>query len=193
MRIGIDCDGVLANFNCGYAGILEGMGAKKFPDFSTCEPQTWQWERHAGVSKSMEVEAWKRIVESPYFWCDLTPCDGAVDFLKRLTREGSHEVFFITNRSGINPRRQTKIWLQWHGHAGEPTVLICKEKGPLALGLALDVFIDDKTENYRDVINESPKTRVFRLVKPYNSPVNGVQDVRSLLEFYVKAELGVQS
>ena len=121
--------------------------------------------------------------------------------LKAVLRdiERRHEVYYITDRIGIDVKRQTKMWLIEHlnylGRAHtEPTVLITKgSKGPIVRGLALDAYIDDKFENVRDVVADSPTTRMYYLHKRYNEKhdVPGawrVSSLASMLDAEIAAE-----
>lgn len=176
MKIGIDIDGVLADFNTGYIDLIRRTTGIQLPPVSNVYPDVWHYERAAGVTKKQEHEVWEHIRNSE-FWGQLFPLKGTLEVLDKLTqlRYEGHEIYFITSRVGKKVKFQTERWLSLYG-MNNPTVLISDKKGPVAQGLELDVFIDDKPENCADVQLASPKTRVFLLDQPYNrKTVTGMQ------------------
>lgn len=78
-----------------------------------------------------------------------------------------HEIYFITNRMGQYPKRQTELWLSQH-LGFSPTVLISPHKGQVCAALHLDYYVDDKPSNVDDVIAEAPNTTVFMQDRAYN-------------------------
>jgi hypothetical protein len=160
LKIGFDIDGVLANFNRGYIQLLADLGGLELdPEYA---PQRWHYEADLGVSKAVVNKAWDTIRESDTFWVDLDPYDVLLEELE------DHDLYFITTRVGNKVKRQTEVWLYGYQHLQCPTVLISANKGPVAAGLELDVFIDDKLENILDVEAASPKTRTYLLNQAYN-------------------------
>lgn len=170
MRLGIDIDGVLARFEDRYAEILTAQTGMTFPVGSPDWPSTWYWERDAGITKKQENAAWETIKTSD-FWNTLPEMKGARQALKELSRlsDLGHDVYFVTSRPGHYAKFWTENWLMKHG-MGNPTVLIAvaHKKGQLAVGLDLNIFIDDKPENCNDVIMASPNTKVYLIDAPYN-------------------------
>lgn len=186
MRIGVDIDGVLANFTDAYAKILTKQTGVKFPKLSAEWPTVWYWEREAGITKLQERAAWKEI-EDTHFWGVLIPLPGAIEALQHLNvmAQTGHEVYFITSRPGARAKHLTEMWLRGHG-VEYPTVIIAHEKGPLAAALKLDVFIDDKMENVRDVANARDKTRVYIIDSPYNTEVVVGDRVKDVMEVLIE-------
>lgn len=183
MRIGIDVDGVLANFTQGYATVIRTLSGR---DLLTEEmikrPPSWYWDRDAGYTKAEETAAWDYINASPTFWSNLQPFQPAINAIHRLGL--NHDVYFITTRSGQFPKHQTENFL---GPLLDypPTVLVSATKGPLAVGLGLEAFLDDRDKNIWEVMEASPGTKCFVLDYPYNKTVNdpSVTRVNSVQEF----------
>lgn len=182
-NVGVDIDGVLANFSFAYAELLTELTGIVFPDFRTCEPTTWYWEREAGIERSRENAVWTKIKENPYFWLDLYAYPEAREFLTRLSRLDPDNVFFVTNRMGVRVVPQTRTWLQWAGYRHRPTVLLSRWKGEMAKSLELTAYIDDKQENCEDVVKMSQNTKCWMLAKPYNTEAQHVSRVESILTF----------
>lgn len=177
-------DGILANFSVGYAAILTKLTGVEFPDYSKEHPKVWYWERAAGVEKNRENIAWEEIKADTTFWLNLPAHEGADEFLFGLKTylDADDDIYFITNRMGLNVKWQTETWLKYHGY-DRPTVLISKEKAECCKALALTHYIDDKQENVVDCVKNSPQTKTFMLAMPYNNEVAGAKRITSLLEF----------
>ena len=175
MRIGVDIDGVLANFNDSFIStIIEVTGRDLFPERPFDIP-TWYYPEFYGYTKE-EMDfvigsVWKAVKANETFWQNLKPYPTTLNDLRYLVeREDSgDEVYYITDRAGITPKFQTEMWfLGQDGTDVVPTVLISGMKGLCAKALKLDVYIDDKWENILNVIEMSPNTRVFILDRPWN-------------------------
>lgn len=157
LKLGVDVDGVLADFNRGYLSILEHVSGGKKCELSTsgAEPNCWHWPERYGYTKAHADEAWRVIKASPMFWASLPPyleTEAVISTLRELYAH-EHEVYFITNRMGLHPHAQTLGWLMNQGFP-LPTVLVSEDKGPIAKGLKLTHFIDDKPENCWEVDEE---------------------------------------
>lgn len=171
MVIGIDVDGIVANFEAGYAPLLTQVSGIEFPLLGQAGwPDTWFWERAAGVTKEQEDQVWNEmILPSDDFWFNLSPHQGAEKFLVQLSaRQYEDDVYFITNRPGHFAKGNTEDWLTKYG-VDRPTVLISGDKGACCKALKVGLYIDDKNENCDDVLLQSPKTLCYMLARPYNS------------------------
>jgi len=206
MRIGFDVDGVLASFEKGYAElIMKTSGRDLFPTnprpwHPFGEPPTWYWTQHFGYTNEEDAAAWKAIKSDPTFWENLEALPGAKDlYSAKNLWVPANEIYFITNRMGIDPKRQTERFLYRKLVVNNPTVLISEEKGAACKALHLDCYIDDKDSNVADAasarwllkgdkpLQPTGRTRVYCLDKPYNQDINGsdytrVKTVREMLE-----------
>lgn len=182
LRLGIDLDGVLANFTDAFADVLAKTSGRMLVTEYPYDPLVWDWPQHVGFTDAEVTAAWKRVHQSPDFWQSLLPKDGAVAFLDQLWRwvayrnwghGESHEVYFITNRDGLRAKDQTEQWLIRHGFGGKhPTVLIARgEKGPLVPALGLTHVVDDRPENLTSyLICGLPADRAVLYRANYNAP-----------------------
>ena len=186
MRIGIDMDGVVADFNEGFTDLMRTKLGKPVPSCSDTFPDVWEYHKPY-VAAAEEEFLWSYVnASSSGFWDNLSPCAGAMRGLLKIAAS-LHDNYFITTRTGTGAKRQTELWLCRRG-IPLPSVLIAPDpssKGRLAAGLALDMFIDDRPENVAAVVAESPKTRCFLVDQPYNrhSEIEGVTRVSGLSEF----------
>ena len=186
VRMGVDLDGCLADFNYGYINLSNSMLDQKLPPSGPAYPNTWHYSRAAGIPMEDETKVWDRIKSSINFWRDLPAHEGTRRFLEDLREQWNWEVYFITNRMGNAPKRQTEQWLHSFGY-DHPTVLISVEgvKGKLCHALDLTHYIDDKPENIRDVLNDSPITKPVMLRKPWNRGVNLSVPTIEVMEEYI--------
>lgn len=168
MRIGLDIDGVLANFTKSYEDIIiEVTGVDNFQNRRGFTPSEWSWEKSFGYTSEQIGKVWAVIKDAPEFWDRLTPLPGLLDALRISLR---HDVYFITDRPGIGARRITQEWLIQKGfHC--PNVIISRNgKGAVCDALDLEVYADDKVENVLDVQRKAPKCRAYLAPSyPYNA------------------------
>lgn len=167
MKIGVDIDGVLADFTKSFNALVRAEFGIELP----YPAPTWQWHREGGVTKQQDNQLWN-IIKTTHFWATLVPMPGAIDAIARLDQlsHDGHDVYFITSRPGKLAKFHTEWWLKAYG-MNFPTVLVTSDKGPVVKGLGLDIFIDDKPENNLEVleaVGRSPKVHVFLVDAPYN-------------------------
>lgn len=163
-NIGVDVDGILANFIGGARKLLNQLYGKPSDDLVQT---TWAFES-LGITPEEERNFWKIVDVIPNWWESLERLPDT-DSLHSLT--DNHRVIFITNRkdgSGDPIEIQTKRWLQNKYWVRSSNVVISDIKGPVAQGLKLDYFIDDRPKNVYEVAEAAPKCQAFMLNATYN-------------------------
>lgn len=171
-KIGIDIDGVLADFTTDYGELLVSVtGRNILPHtfYTGWQPDTWYWERALGYTRKEEDATWEVINKSTDFWFNLAPLCPEVD-LRGLA--AVHDVYFITTRSGLYVKQQSEMWLRTIYDVAYPTVIISADKGAIARGIGLDIFIDDRDKNLWAVKGSSPETACYVIDYPYNRGVD---------------------
>ena len=165
MKVGLDLDGVLVDFDAGYREVLHIVARKVIPPDP---PLVWDWPRDHGITAAQEQDAWHLIGQAPDFWATLpdyvtfTP-----KICQRLVKVATkHDVYFITDRPTRGAKQQTERWLRAHGLP--ESVLITPRKGLAAEALGLNVFVDDKPANCFDVRSHSPDARVYLQYRAWN-------------------------
>ena len=174
MRIALDIDGVLCNFNKAYAALLaQELGEDLLP-VGWAENQEcfhcWDWDTAHGYSPAVQKVVWtQRIWANDKFWAKLDPLPGATDVLRQLNwrmKDGKIDCYFVTNRSGEKAKKQTEWWLYDKGSIDYPTVLLASDKVPILKALDVSFFADDKLET---VVQASTyKVPTYLIDAPWN-------------------------
>lgn len=178
MKIGIDIDGVLADFCSAYEALhVEVTGRNTFAPYGQEEgPVTWNWPVVYGYTKEETAEVWRRIKEHNGFNMGLTALPDARVLEKwwwekrHGAREAREAIYFITARVGDTVKYQTERWMQEVLDYGSPTVIIASDKGAIAKALNLDIYIDDNWHNAFNTGTVSPTTQVYLVDRAYNRP-----------------------
>lgn len=169
LRIGIDVDGVLAEFDAGFAARAREMYGNPVPGY---KPGDWDWT-DSGLTKEQIGNVWDVVLNEPRFWYTLPDEPGfSTESLEDLQIAG-HELHFITTRYVTNPNvatpfEQTFDWIVERGIT-YPSVIVTGEKGLIAKALNLDVFVDDKPANLEKVRESRPKCRTYLLDQKHNA------------------------
>ena len=173
-RLGIDLDGVVADFNAGWISRYnEHFGTELTPEHVdvwdaptllthfTDMSEFWRWARTSGEGASIF-----RILQ---------PYRGAVEALDRLA--ASHDIVIVTTK----PRFAVHDTFEWLAEHRIPTteVHIVDDKTTVEC----DVYLDDADHNLSALSASHPGATVCRYVRPWNAPHEGVVDVDGWSEF----------
>lgn len=195
-HIGVDIDGVLADYVGAFCDLCLVHTGKRIPRIAT----TWDWHRQEGGITAAQDEAISLYIkENPMFWHSLEALPEAQEALSKLdTLAADHSIYFITKRPA-NAKFWTEMWLSTKG-VDNPTVLVVTRdglKGKLAAALDIDLFLDDKADNCLDVYRSLPPgASVYLYSQPWNTAAQedwreekGVKVVRSWTEVFEREGL----
>lgn len=178
--IGIDMDGVLAEFNMPFLDLLTKQTGRRLLDAPE-QITMWAWPQHFGYTPAEEAAAWDHIIHTDDFWLSLPELPDA-HFLLNALKRTKRPYYFITSRPGLSAKWQTELWLLQHG-VNLPTVIIASDKGMAAQLLGLETYVDDNFLNAVGAADAGTK-HVYLLSKPYNQFAGStrVSRITSLME-----------
>jgi hypothetical protein len=148
LRLGIDVDGVVADFRSAFRALAQrelGIAAE---------------DVEGELSKADVDRLWKCVATASNWWVDIPAYEpDQLARLYTLARRGRWEVFFLTSRplsAGDAVQLQTQVWLERGGFL-LPSVLTTPAgaRGEVARSLRLDLVLDDRLVNCLEIIGAS--------------------------------------
>ncbi len=164
MRLGIDLDGVVADFTGGWIRLYnEEYGTELRPE---------QIERWHGVLDITHFESksgfwrWARRGQGPSIFRYFDPYPDALERLAELDRQ--HEVVIITTKPSWAVH-DTYAWLAEH-RVPTREVHITAQKWRVPC----DIYLDDSPHHLHDLVRTRPAATVCRYVRAWNNPARGL-------------------
>ncbi len=171
LRIGIDLDGVVADFNRGW---ITAWNARHGTDLDVSQVDGWDClPRLTGLASMDEFWDWARdLGEGRSLFRDLRPFDGAIESIRALEAAG-HDPVVITAK----PRWAVPDTFGWLSDVGFPTreVHVTDDKWHVDC----DVYIDDAPHVLASYVQHRPEALILRFVRGWNVPVTGTTNVES--------------
>jgi len=134
-------------------------------------------DRHLNLQISHYL---KTNVPTKEFMRSLKPIEGAVCLIRYL-KELGHKIYFISSRPQ-DLAYQSSLWLLKHNIPFDGSYIIGRsvEKGLVASGLNLDLFVDDEVGHLESVLKHKEEWSVglFLMDKPYNRWYTGKDFIR---------------
>lgn len=169
LRIGIDLDGVVADFNRGWTS---AWNAERGTDIRVEDVDGWDvLPTLTGLPSMGEFWRWARdLGEGRSLFRDLPTFDGAIDAVWSLVRAGHHPVVVTAK-----PYWAIHDTFAWLSDVRFPTteVHIIDDKWTVEC----DVYVDDAPHVLHDYVRHRPQATILRFVRPWNAPVPGTHDV----------------
>ena len=168
MTLGLDIDGVVADFITPFLKLLEARSdSGPIDPASITDPNFMQ---HPFLTKEIIFECMEAASYDPEFWRAMTPLLSSDQWQTLDRMSQAHEVVFITHRwvrDTYDIHQITCDWLRWHG-LNRPVVHFTQEKKSLLIRkLGIELFVDDRHENCEDVASETDAV-VLMPNRPYN-------------------------
>lgn len=167
--------------------MIKVTGKNKFPtDWGV---PCWNWDKFYGYTKDEIDATWESITADRLFWQKLDSIPEHEVFARLNTLSKTHDVYFITNRIGIDCKQQTERALYFNG-INYPTVLIAADKLPLLKTLKIDFFCDDKLETM-EATTPLGKEFFYLIEAPYNQEgrSTGLRTAANIKDALTKAGL----
>ncbi len=173
LRLGIDLDGVVADFNAGW---MARFNREFGTDLNPSLVQKWDGLADLTHFEHMgQFWRWARNEEGPSIFRDLPLIEGAAGALAELAQD--HDIVIITAK----PRWAIHDTYAWLADNRIPTreVHITSEKWKVPC----DVYVEDSPTQLAEIAAQRPEALVVRFVRPWNRPVNGTHDIATWAEF----------
>jgi hypothetical protein len=163
LRIGIDVDGVLADFRTAFHAAAVRCLRRDVADSDDLEA--------AGPMSHEDVRrVWDYVGRTQNWWMDVPPYEpDQIARLYGLTRAMGWEVFFLTRRppsAGDSVQFQTQWWIERFGFYLPAVLTVPGSRGDIATGLRLDIIVDDQIVNCVEVISAAPAKALLMLRSP---------------------------
>jgi hypothetical protein len=192
MRIGIDIDGVLANFTGGFSKVVNDLCPGTIPP--GYEPKDWNWTDT--MTKGMMNQVWQEVRRREHFWLTLQPDEfNILSLRKHLQTHLRDEVYYVTSRvpdgSTYPLLGATNRWLMRYNLLRENTSVIVVRKGEVKgevySALNISHSVDDRYDNVAAV---SGGHKPYLLNRPWNASFQWASRVESLADFFKEVENG---
>lgn len=174
LRLGIDLDGVVADFNSGW---MRHYNEEHGTDLTVDQVQFWDGLHTLTHFEAMDdFWAWAKDHGGHSVFRHLEVYDGALEAIRALNREG-HDIVIVTAK----PDWAIHDTFEWLADHRIPTreVHIAYAK----YEVDCDVYLDDSPHVLPELVEHRPDRVVCRFVRPWNTPIEGTVDVHDWAEF----------
>jgi hypothetical protein len=158
LRLGIDIDGVLADFRSAFHATATRCLGREVPEETRSTP---------ALDPKDVKRVWQHIAGTPNWWMGLKAYEpDQIVRLYSLARRAGWEVFFLTNRpasAGDTVQFQTQWWLEQHGFYLPAVLTVPGSRGEVANGLRLDLVVDDLVMNCVEAVSASASKALLML------------------------------
>jgi hypothetical protein len=162
LRIGIDLDGVLADFRSAFRATALHCLRRDVDDPAAALEGT------PGSLTDKDIrKVWDHIARTPNWWMEVPAFEPEqIARLYACTRASAWEVFFLTRRpasGGDSVQFQTQWWIERFGFYLPAVLTVPGSRGDIANGLRLDLIVDDQLINCVEVVSASASKAMLML------------------------------
>ncbi len=174
MRLAIDLDGVVANFNEGW---IRFYNREFGTSLEVAEVDAWDVIPSLTHFAHMgEFWAWAEDLDGSSLFRHLDPFPDALPALDTLVARG-HEIVIVTSKPDFAVA-DTHAWIAEHGiPVTEVHIVERKHEVPA------DVYLEDAPHQLYQLRRRRPDTVVVRFARPWNHEIPGTETVESWSEF----------
>lgn len=173
MRLGIDLDGVVANFTAGW---IRRYNDEFGANIDASSPLTWGGAPDLTHFTDLgEFWRWVRNVDGSTIFRTLDVYEDAIPTLERLA--ANHEIVIVTTK----PRWAVHDTFAWIADQRLPTREVHMTRAKWEVDV--DVYLDDGPHVIEELVRRRAQSLVCRYVRSWNDPVDGAIDVESWAEF----------
>jgi 5'(3')-deoxyribonucleotidase len=172
LRLGIDLDGVVADFNRGWmARYNRDFGAT----LQASDVVQWDGLHRLTHFESMDdFWSWAQLGSASIFR-DLPAFEGAIETMTDLARD--HRIVIISSKFDWAVA-DTLAWMSEHRVPAREIHFVWDKTT-----VPCDVYLEDAPHNLAALVQGHPGALVCRMVRPWNRPLDGAVDVASWAEF----------
>lgn len=186
MKVGLDIDGVIADFISPFLKVVENRSANGPIHVDSITDLTFK--NHPALTEEIISKCINEVSDDPGFWCDLPPLLSSDDWQTLDELSEQSRLVFLTHRyvrESYDIHRVTCDWLVRHG-IRKPVVYFTQDrKSALVEKLDVRLFVDDRHENCQDVA-ENTEAVVLMPHRSYNAGFShpGVRRIRNITELF---------
>ena len=172
LRLGIDLDGVVADFNTGW---MERYNREFGAQLHHSQVVGWDGLHSLTHFPDMdEFWAWAQLGGASIFR-DLPPFEGAIETMAALAMQ--HRIVIISSKfDWAIP--DTLAWLSEHRVVAREIHFVWDKTA-----VPCDVYLEDAPHNLEALVAAYPDSLVCRMVRSWNRPLDGALDVNDWAEF----------
>lgn len=174
MRLGIDLDGVVANFTKGWMAFYNDQFGTNL-----VEADSKNWGDLVNLTHFCHIDEfweWSSDLDGRSVFWHLEPFPGAVEALRNLADEG-HQIIVLTTKPEFAVE-DTYEWIERH-RIPAAEIHIIEDKWLVEC----HVYLDDGPHVLPGLVEHRPQSTVCRYVRPWNRAVPGATDVESFEGF----------
>ena len=176
MRLGIDLDGVVADFNKGWISQYNREFGVELP-----EDAMTTWSGMVNLTHFADMDAfweWAQDFGNGSLFRHLDTYPDALPALERLAER--HDIVILTTK----PEWAVHDTFSWIADKELPTREVhIFDFGQPKSAIECDVYLEDAPHNLIDLVNNRPDEVVARFVRPWNDTVPGANDVNDWAGF----------